>query len=222
MSSRIEFLDQALGDYVNDRCTPFDEIEARLVAQTQQMPQAAMQIGQSQARFMGLMARILRPRVVVEVGTFTGLSALVVARELTPDAKLIACDISDEWTSIGARYWREAGVADRIDLRIAPALDTLAGLGDELGSGVHVDMAFIDADKTGYWSYLDALIPLMGPASVVLVDNVLWSGQVLEETDQSVDTIAMREFNDAVVGDTRVDVAMLPVGDGLSMITLAV
>jgi len=176
-----------------------------------------MQIGFPQARFMGLLTRLMRPKLVIEIGVFTGYSALVVAQELDADATLLACDISDEWTSIGRAFWEEAGVADRIDLRIAPASETLAAIPPDS----RFDLAFIDADKTGYHGYLNQLIPLMHERSVVLVDNVLWDGRILDPSDQTDDTVALRAFNDAMVADDRVDVALLPVGDGLSMITLA-
>lgn len=154
---------------------------------------------------------------MVEIGVFTGYSALVVAQELREGATLIACDISEEWTSIGTTYWAEAGITDRIDLRIGPARKSLAAL----PSDTLVDMAFIDADKAGYQGYLDQLIPLMHPRSVVLVDNVLWDGFIANDADQSRDTVALRAFNDAMLADPRVDVALLPIGDGVSMITLA-
>ena len=217
MTSDIAFLDPAVASYLSAHTTAPTEIEQRLIDTTQAMPAAQMQIGFPQARFMALLARILQPKLVVEIGVFTGYSALVVAQELAEDATLLACDISDEWTSIGKPYWAEAGVADRIDLRIGRAGNTLA----ELPAGTQVDMAFIDADKTGYQGYLEQLIPMLHERSVVLVDNVLWDGQVVDEADDTEDTVALRAFNDAMLADPRVDVALLPIGDGLSMITLA-
>lgn len=217
MTSDIAFIDPTIAAYLGDHTTPPTELEQRLIDETHAMGSAAqMQIGHVQARFMALLARILRPNLVVEIGTFTGYSALVVAQELTGEARLLACDVSDEWTSIGRPYWEEAGVADRIELRIAPAADTLAALPAQ----VTVDLVFIDADKTGYLDYLNQLIPHMNDRSVVLVDNVLWDGQIVDPKDTSEDTVALREFNDAVITDERLDVALLPVGDGLSMITL--
>jgi len=217
MTSDIAFLDPAIALYLGAHSTPPTDIEQRLIDHTHaSVDQAQMQIGFPQARFMALLTRILAPTTVIEVGVFTGYSALVVAQELAADATLIACDVSEEWTSIGKQYWNEAGVADRIDLRIAPAAETLASL----ASDTQVDLAFIDADKTGYLGYVHQLIPLMHARSVVLVDNVLWDGQIIDNTDQSADTVALREFNDAMVNDDRVDVALLPIGDGLSMITL--
>jgi len=216
MTSDIAFLDSAVADYLSDHSTAASPLEQRLIDVTQQMAYGRMQIGFPQARFMALLARVLRPTTVVEIGVFTGYSSLVVAQELADDATLIACDVSEEWTSIGRPYWEEAGVADRIDLRIAPAADTLSALPADLA----VDMAFIDADKTGYRTYLELLIPHLHERSVVLVDNVLWDGHIVNDADQSADTVALREFNDAVLADDRIDVAMLPVGDGVSMITL--
>lgn len=217
MTSDIAFLDPAVASYLASHTTPPTELEQRLIDLTQSMPHAQMQIGFPQARFMALLTRLTNPSTVVEVGVFTGYSALVVAQELGSDATLIACDISDEWTAVGKPFWDEAGVADRIDLRVAPASETLAAL----PADTQVDLAFIDADKTGYLGYLHQLIPLMHERSVVLVDNVLWDGQIVDPDDQSPDTIALREFNAAMLADQRVDVALLPIGDGLSMITLA-
>ena len=217
MTSRIAFLDQQVAEYLAAHTMAPSPLAQRLIDATQAMPAAGMQIGTPQAAFMALLARVLRPKTVVEIGTFTGYSALIVAQELGPDATLIACDLSDEWTSVGRPYWEEAGVADRIDLRLGPAADTLAALPADLT----VDMAFIDADKTGYLGYLEQLVPHLGPHSVVLVDNVLWDGQVVDDGDTSDDTEALRAFNAAVLADSRLDVALLPVGDGLSFITLA-
>ena len=197
MTSDIAFIDPAVASYLAAHTTPPSPLEQRLIDETQQLPRAQMQIGFPQARFMALLARILKPTTVVEIGVFTGYSALVVAQELEPSARLIACDISEEWTSVGRRYWAEAGVADRIDLRIGPASETLAAL----PSDTRVDMAFIDADKTGYLGYLDQLIPLMHERSVVLVDNVLWDSRVVDPTDQSEDTVALRAFSAAVLAD---------------------
>ena len=217
MTSDIAFLDASVAAYLAAHSTPPTAIEQRLIDATQQMAYAQMQIGFPQARFMALLTRILQPKTVIEVGVFTGYSALVVAQELAEDATLIACDISEEWTSVGKPFWGEAGVADRIDLRIAPAAESLAAL----PADTKVDLAFIDADKTGYHGYVDQLIPLMHDRSVVLVDNVLWDGAIVDDGDQSDDTVALRAFNAAMLADPRVDVALLPVGDGLSMITLA-
>ncbi len=218
VTSDIAFLTDGIGAYVNAHTVPPTPLEQRLIDETHELGGVSvMQIGPAQARFMALLTRILRPKVAVEIGTFTGYSALVVAQELAADAMLIACDISDEWTSVGRPYWEDAGVADRIDLRIGPAAETLRAFDSEIS----VDLAFIDADKPGYWTYLDLLAPHLHERSVVLVDNVLWDGQILETDDDSPDTVALRDFNDRVLADPRFDVALLPIGDGISFITRA-
>ena len=217
MTSRISFVDSAVHAYLTAHTTPPSPVEQRLIDETQAMSNAGMQIGVSQGQFMATLTRLLRSATAVEIGVFTGYSGLKVAQELPPGGRLIACDVSEEWTSIAQRYWKEAGVADRIDLIVAPALETLAELPDDL----IVDMAFIDADKTEYLDYLEALVPHMSGTSIVLVDNVLWDGRVADESDVRESTLALRRFNDAVVADPRFEVALLPVGDGVSMITLS-
>lgn len=215
MTSDIAFLDRAVGRYLTAHTTPPSDLQQRLIDQTQGMPNAGMQIGHPQAQFMAMLTRLLRPETVVEIGTFTGYSALVVAEALVGDARLIACDVSEKWTAIGRPYWEEAGVADRIDLRIGPASETLSAF----EPGTRVDMAFIDADKSGYIGYFEQLVPMLGERGVILVDNVLWDGQVVDPDDDRPDTVALRRFNDHVLADPRVDVVLLPVGDGVSMIT---
>jgi caffeoyl-CoA O-methyltransferase len=217
MTSDIAFLDRNVGRYLGAHTTPPTPLEQRLIEKTGALQHGQMQIGFPQARFMALLARVLAPRTVIEIGVFTGYSALVVAQELAPEATLIACDVSEEWTAIGRPFWEEAGVAERIDLRIGPASETLS----RLPADTSVDLAFIDADKTGYLGYVEQLIPMMHAGSVVLVDNVLWDGQIVDESDDRPNTLALREFNDAVLAYRRLDVALLPIGDGLSFITLA-
>ncbi len=143
-----------------------------------------MQIAAEQGAFMGMLARLLRPRFAVEVGTFTGYSAICVARGLAPGGRLLCCDVSEEWTAVARRYWDRAGVADRIDLRLAPALETLRAL----PADPSIDLAFVDADKTGYAAYWDEIVPRLRPGGVVLVDNVLWSGKVVDADGQSTTT----------------------------------
>lgn len=217
VTSNIAFLDESVLRYLTAHTSPPDELEQRLIDRTGELAYSNMQIGHPQAAFMAMLTRILQPKLVVEIGTFTGYSALVVAKELADDATLIACDVSDEWTSIGRGFWEEAGVADRIDLRIGPAAETIAAFDQD----TVVDMAFIDADKTGYVDYFEMLVPMLSRRGVIMVDNVLWDGQVTDPEDTSEDTVALRRFSQHVLNDPRVDVALLPIGDGLSFITLA-
>jgi len=204
-----------LHDYVVAHGAPPDEVQRRLIDRTHELGAISrMQIAPEQGAFMTLFAKTIGATTIVEVGTFTGYSTLCLARGLAPGGTVIACDISDEWTSVGREAWAAAGVDDRIDLRLAPALETLAALGDD----VVVDLAFIDADKGNYANYYEALLPRVRPGGVILVDNVLWGGAVIDEGNQEADTVAIRAFNDAVAGDDRVDVVLLPIADGLSLI----
>lgn len=217
MANSIDLISSPIAGYIADGTTPPSPLEQRLIDETAKLTNSGMQIAPTQARFMSLLTRALRPQLAVEIGTFTGYSALVVAQALPVGAKLLACDVSEEWTSIGRRYWAEAGVEGRIDLRIGPASETLAALPAE----TRVDLAFIDADKTGYLDYFERLVPLLSEQGIILVDNVLWSGRVVDDADTAPDTVALRAFNAHVRADPRVDVALLPIGDGLSMISLA-
>jgi caffeoyl-CoA O-methyltransferase len=202
--------------YLMAHSTAIDEIQADLIAETAEATGgfAGMQISPEQGIFMTLLTRAIGAREAVEVGTFTGYSSLAVARGLPEDGHLLCCDVSEEWTAIARRYWDRAGVADRITLAIGPAGDTLAALAPE----PQFDLAFIDADKTGYARYFAELVPRLRPGGLILVDNVLWSGRIIDPTDTSDDTEALRAFNDQVVADDRVDVVMLAVSDGLSII----
>jgi len=192
-----------------------DEVLAELIAATKQLGGISiMQIAPEQGAFMTLLARATGARRAVEVGTFTGLSALCLARGLTDDGVLIACDVSDEWTSIGRPYWEKAGVAHKIDLRIGPAADTLAALPRE----EHLDLSFIDADKEGYARYYEELVGRTRPNGLILVDNVLWGGSVTDPRAGDASTAAIRSFNDLVAADPRVDCVMLPVADGLTLL----
>jgi caffeoyl-CoA O-methyltransferase len=182
-------------------------------------PPAGMQIGPDEGQLLTLLTRLVGARRAVEVGTFTGYSSLCIARGLAPGGALTCCDVSEEWTAIARRAWDRAGLADRIELRIAPALDTLRSLPAE----PHIDLAFIDADKGGYVGYWDELVPRVRPGGLLLADNVLWSGRVVEsprpaEANEPDDnTRAIRAFNDHVAADDRVDVAVLPAFDGLTI-----
>jgi predicted O-methyltransferase YrrM len=193
------------------------DVLVRLRAATAAVPQSDMQIGPEQGQFMALLVRLIGARRCIELGTYTGYSALAVALALPADGKLVACDINDEWVSVGKPFWREAGVESRIDLRLQPALKTL----DELvasGAGHSFDFAFIDADKPGYIAYYERLLDLMRPGGLIAVDNTLsLSGGAIIHSD-AVNARAMRKFNEHVHHDARVDISMLPMGEGLTLL----
>jgi caffeoyl-CoA O-methyltransferase len=194
--------------------TPPDEVLRELIAETEALGLIArMQVSPEQGSFLTLLVRLLEVERAVEVGTFTGYSSLCIARGLAPHGRLLCCDVSEEWTAIARRAWERAGVADRIELRIAPAIETLAGL----PPAEELDFAFIDADKGGYLDYYEALVPRLRVNGVILVDNVLWSGRVVDAGAVDADTEAIRAFNDHVAADPRVDTVMLPVADGLTL-----
>ncbi len=189
--------------------------ELQLLRQaTQGMEMAGMQISPDQGQFMALLVKLINARSIVEVGTFTGYSALAMAQALPDDGRLIASDISQEWTSIGIPFWEQAGVGHKIDLRIGPALQTLDGLLDQGMTG-KVDLVFIDADKVNYTDYYDRAYRLLRPNGLVLVDNVFWDGAVADADDNQEDTLAIRALNQTISADERVDISMIAVGDGL-------
>jgi caffeoyl-CoA O-methyltransferase len=174
---------------------------------------ATMQIGSEQGTFMTLLARIGGARNAVEVGTFTGYSAICLARGLAAGGRLLCCDVSEEWTAVARRFWQRAGLADRIELRLGPAIETLRAL----PAGPALDLAFIDADKPGYVGYWEEIVPRVRPGGVILVDNTFFGGGVVEPGGGSADVEAIRAFNDHAVADERVELVMLPVGDGLTL-----
>lgn len=194
---------------------PPDLVQRELIEATEALgPISRMQIAPEQGALLTLLCRLVGARQAVEVGTFTGYSALCLARGLPDDGHLLCCDVSDDWTSIGRPYWERAGVADRIELRIGPARETLQALPAE----PTIDIAFIDADKGGYLSYYEELLPRLRPNGLILVDNVLWGGAVVDPANTDADTEAIRAFNDHVAADDRVDAVMLPVADGLTLL----
>jgi caffeoyl-CoA O-methyltransferase len=207
-------LDEALQAYVVAHSKPLDEVQTALVARTSALgPESSMQIGAEQAQLLTILVRMLNASTAVEVGTFTGFSSIAIARGLAPGGRLLCCDVSEEWTSIARDAWKQAGVDDRIDLRIAPAAETLAALPVE----EHIDFAFIDADKPGYWTYWTEIVPRLRRGGVIAVDNVLWAGRVVDPDAGDPSTLAMKEFNDRVAADSRVDVVMVPLGDGVTL-----
>jgi predicted O-methyltransferase YrrM len=175
----------------------------------------AMQISPEQGQFMSFLVSLLNVKKAIEVGTYTGYSTLCVAQSLPADGKVIACDISEEWTRIGQHYWEEADLSDKIDLRIGPAVDTLESLKDEAGT---FDFGFIDADKVNYLRYYELILQLLRPGGLVLIDNVLWSGSVADKENQEESTCAIRALNSHIHADERVQISMLPVGDGLTLV----
>lgn len=202
--------------YVGEAITKETPLQKRLRAETAKLPMGMMQIGADQGALLALLVRLIGARRTLEVGTFTGYSALSVAQALPDGGKVIACDVSEEWTSIARRYWREAGVADRIDLRLGPAEQTLKALLDAGGAG-SIDFAFIDADKSGYDAYYELCLQLIRPNGLIAIDNVLWSGAVVDSKKRDADTAALRALNLKIRDDARVDSALLTVGDGLML-----
>ncbi len=201
--------------YLLDHSDPLDNVQRWLIERTAELGEIArMQIAPEQGAFLTLLARILDTRFAVEVGTFTGYSALCIARGLRPDGRLLCCDVNEDWTSIARDAWDRAGLADRIELRIAPALETLQSLPRD----VKIDLAFVDADKASYQAYVDELLPLMRPGGIIAIDNVLWSGRVIDADASDGDTVAIRSFNEYARDNVLVDTVMLPIADGLTLL----
>ncbi len=215
MSPKSFLLSEAIHRYIVDHSLPLDDVQQSLIAETAALGDiSGMQIAPEQGAFLTLLTAALNVRNAVEVGTFTGYSALCIARGLSDDGRLICCDVSEEWTAIGRRHWAAAGLDDRIDLRMGPASETLRSL----DPSPTIDIAFIDADKRGYRDYAEQLIPRLRPGGLMLVDNVLWSGRVIEaDADGDADAAHIRAFNDWLVANDAVDTVMLPIADGLTM-----
>ncbi|MEM9463793.1 MAG: class I SAM-dependent methyltransferase [Actinomycetota bacterium] len=211
------FIDDKIYDYVLAHSTPLDDVQQALRERTQAETGgwAGMQIGPDQVAFMSILTAALQPRFVVEVGTFTGTSSLAMAGALPDGARMLCCDVSEQWTAIAREHWEKAGVADRIELVIAPAAETLAALPDDQ----EIDLAFIDADKTGYRSYYDIIVPKLSDRGVLLIDNTIWSGAVAKKAKKGDDdTAALQALNDHIAADPRVEVAQLTIGDGVTMV----
>ena len=213
MTARNFLLDDALDAYVRAHTEPPGPIARDLIAETAALPMAGMQIGPDEAGLLALLVRISGARDLIEVGTFTGYSSLAMASALPEGGRLLCCDVSAEWTAIARRYWRRAGVADRIELRLAPAIETLRAL----PAGPQFDLAFLDADKERYPDYFAELVPRLRPGGLLLADNVLWSGAVADDADQRDSTEAIRRFNRLAVEDDRLETVLLPAFDGLSI-----
>ena len=207
-------LPQAVDDYLRTVVARESPLQQRLREETAKLPMGGMQIGADQGVFLAFLVRLIGARNAIEIGTFTGYSALSVASALAPGGRLVCCDVSEEWTAIARRYWAEAGVADRIELHLRPAQETLAELLRKHGPG-SFDFAFIDADKTGYDAYYEACLELLRPGGLIAIDNVLWSGTVADPADQKPDTVALRALTVKIRDDRRVDASLVSLGDGV-------
>ena len=216
MTRRTSHLSEELYAYLLDISLRELPVMQRLREETASMEQANMQIGPEQGQFMALLVELIGARSVLEVGTFTGYSALAMAVALPENGALVACDVSEEWTAIGRRYWEEAGVAHKIDLRLAPALETLDALLAEGRAGTF-DFAFIDADKEGYDVYYERALELVRLGGLIALDNTLWEGKVADPTATDIDTEAIRAINTKLSLDERVTLSLIPVGDGLTL-----
>jgi caffeoyl-CoA O-methyltransferase len=209
------WLDPAIAAYSAEHSHLPDALQRRLIAETATLgPAAGMQISPLQGAFMELFVRAVGAKRALEVGTFTGYSALCIARALPDDGRLVCCDVNAEWTAIGRRYWDEAGVGHKLELRLGPGLETVRALPE----AEQFDVAFVDADKGGYSSYIDEIVPRLRRNGVILVDNTLWSGRVLDRADDSRDTPVLRAFNDKVTADGRLFTVQLPIADGLTLL----
>jgi len=215
MSRHFSFDEHAYRYVVNTSVRETD-VARRLREETQKLPAAQMQIGPDQGQFMQLLVQLIKARRTLEIGVFTGYSSLWVATALPDDGEIIACDVSEEYTSIARRYWVEAGVDQKIDLRLRPALETLDELLDNGQAGTF-DFAFIDADKGNYNNYYERVLKLIRPGGLIAIDNTIWSGRVADPNENDDDTIALRELNEKLYRDERVALSMLTVGDGLTL-----
>lgn len=216
MSNRTISLDDHLYQYLLAHSLREPEVLTRLRNETALLDMAVMQISPEQGQFMQLLMKMLGVRRAIEVGVFTGYSSLCMALAMPDEGRIIACDVNREWTQIAQRYWQQAGVAHKIDLQLAPASQTLENL-IAAGQNDQYDFAFIDADKGNYLHYYELCLQLIRPGGVIAIDNVLWSGDVADESKNDTDTCAIRHLNARLARDERVDVSMLPIGDGLTL-----
>jgi predicted O-methyltransferase YrrM len=215
MAGRL-LIPEPIYDYLVSVSVREAPILRRLREETASHPRSTMQITPDQGQFMALLVQLMGARTAIEIGVFTGYSSLAVALALPADARIVACDVSEEYTAVARRYWREAGVDHMIDLRIKPALDTLRELLATPRRG-QFDFAFIDADKTNYEAYYEGVLELLRPGGVIMVDNVLWSGRVADPNENDADTVALRAFNKKLHADPRVALSMLSIGDGVTL-----
>jgi caffeoyl-CoA O-methyltransferase len=216
MSNRSINLSDRLYDYLLANSLREPKVLAELRAETQALPEHGMQISPEQGQFMALLLRLIAARRVLEVGTFTGYSSTAMAMALPADGRILCCDVSETYTAIARKAWQKAGVADKITLKLAPALETLDAE-IKAGRGGHYDFCFIDADKANYDGYYERALVLLRAGGLVAIDNVLWGGAVADTGDQSEDTASIRKLNAKLAQDRRIDLSMLPLGDGLTL-----
>jgi len=216
MSKKYLALTDSIYDYLQAVSVREPEVLKRLREETASMPNSTMQISPDQGQFMALLVQLINASKTLEIGVFTGYSSLSVALALPPDGKVIACDVSDEYTQVARRYWTEAGVADKVSLRLAPALETLDGLINDGQVGTF-DFAFIDADKGNYDGYYERALKLVRTGGLIAIDNVLWGGKVADDNAQDADTVAIRALNEKLLDDQRVSLSLVPIADGLTL-----
>ena len=212
---RSFFLEDDLLDYIMLHSAPADQIQEALIEETVELGWVArMQISVDQGNFLTMLVKAIRPKFAVEIGTFTGFSSISIARGLPENGSLLCCDVSEKWTAIARTYWKKAGLNEKIDLVLAPAMKTL----DSLPEDTEIDFAFIDADKGNYKNYFEAVLSRLSDHGMIVVDNVLWSGRVIDERANDEDTLAIKDFNSHIRNDDRVTCTMLSIGDGVSLI----
>jgi len=216
MSTKTFTLSDELYQYLLSASIREPELLRRLREETATDSMARMQISPEQGQFMSLLVRLIGAKKALEIGVYTGYSSICVAQALPPNGRLIACDVSEEWTSIARRYWKEAGLSHKIELRLAPALETLDTLLRQGGKG-RFDFVFIDADKKNYVNYYERSLQLLRPRGLIAIDNVLWSGRVADPAENDDDTVAIRDFNAKLRDDDRVEISLVPIGDGLTL-----
>ena len=217
MSSATIMLDKQLRDYLLNVSVRESEVLYALRKETENMEYSQMQISPEQGSFMAFLVGLINGKRTLDIGVFTGYSALVVASSLPENGYVTACDINTEWTDIAKKYWELANVENKIDLRIAPALETLDGLLSD-GCRDRYDFSFIDADKINYQHYYERSLMLIRPGGLIAIDNVLWSGRIIDNQSEDPDTEAIKEFNKNLYQDERVSISMVPIGDGLTLV----
>ena len=212
---RSFFLEDELLDYIMSHSAPADQVQEALIEETAELGWVArMQISVDQGNFLTMLVKAIRPKFAVEIGSFTGFSSISIARGLPEDGSLLCCDVSEKWTAIARTYWERAGLNDKIELVLAPAMETL----DNLSEDTKIDFAFIDADKGNYKNYYEAVLSRLSNHGMIVIDNVLWSGRVIDESANDEDTQAIKDFNSHIRNDDRVTCTMLSIGDGVSLI----